>query len=178
MRTKHIAPPRVAPPRVKIEGSKIATGFPAAHICGRGGIGRLDGFRFHYLSGVRVRVPPPAPKETGPERGRFFLPSEVSTVAQRIERPTPSLAFFLYSIIRQRKKQENITQYSVMQHEKSHGFGVLGFKKVEEIAVYGLVNGAPFACHGVLVDLLHHSRRGPATALLGIDIRDIQQGHD
>ncbi len=29
---------------------------------GRGGIGRLDGFRFHYLSGVRVRVPPPAPK--------------------------------------------------------------------------------------------------------------------
>ena len=45
----------------KSEGSKIATGIPAAHICGRGGIGRLDGFRFRYLSGVRVRVPPPAP---------------------------------------------------------------------------------------------------------------------
>lgn len=50
------------PRRVKTEGNKIATGSPAAHICGRGGIGRLDGFRFRYLSGVRVRVPPPAPK--------------------------------------------------------------------------------------------------------------------
>ena len=30
-------------------------------MCGRGGIGRLDGFRFHCLYGVRVRVPPPAP---------------------------------------------------------------------------------------------------------------------
>ena len=41
----------------------MATGFPAAHICGRGGIGRLDGFRFRYLIGVRVRVPPPAPNK-------------------------------------------------------------------------------------------------------------------
>ena len=41
---------------------KTAAGSPAAHICGRGGIGRLDGFRFRYLSGVRVRVPPPAPR--------------------------------------------------------------------------------------------------------------------
>ena len=51
-----------SPLRVKIEENKTATGNPAAHICGRGGIGRLDGFRFHCLSGVRVRVPPPAPK--------------------------------------------------------------------------------------------------------------------
>ena len=49
------------PRRVKTEGNKIATGSSAAHTCGRGGIGRLDGFRFRYLSGVRVRVPPPAP---------------------------------------------------------------------------------------------------------------------
>ena len=60
-RIKQCAPPRF-PRRVKTEGNKIATGSPAAHICGRGGIGRLDGFRFRYLSGVRVRVPPPAPK--------------------------------------------------------------------------------------------------------------------
>lgn len=60
MRVKRYAPPRF-PRRVKTEGDKIATGSPAAHICGRGGIGRLDGFRFRYLSGVRVRVPPPAP---------------------------------------------------------------------------------------------------------------------
>ena len=33
------------------------------YIRGRGGIGRLDGFRFRYLSGVRVRVPPPAPNK-------------------------------------------------------------------------------------------------------------------
>ena len=33
------------PRRVKTEGNKIATGSSAAHICGRGGIGRLDGFR-------------------------------------------------------------------------------------------------------------------------------------
>ena len=47
----------------KSEDSKIATGFSVTHICGRGGIGRLDGFRFRYLSGVRVRVPPPAPEK-------------------------------------------------------------------------------------------------------------------
>ena len=46
----------------------MAAGFPAAHICGRGGIGRLDGFRFRYLSGVRVRVPPPAPKIDKPRK--------------------------------------------------------------------------------------------------------------
>lgn len=34
--------PRLA----KTEGNKIATGSPAAHICGYGGIGRLGGFRF------------------------------------------------------------------------------------------------------------------------------------
>ena len=50
------------------EGSKIATGSSAAHICGRGGIGRLDGFRFRYLSGVRVRVPPPAPNQYNPNQ--------------------------------------------------------------------------------------------------------------
>ena len=31
------------------EGSKIATGSSAAHICGRGGTGRLDGFRCCHL---------------------------------------------------------------------------------------------------------------------------------
>ena len=34
------------PRRVKTEGNKIATDFPAAHICGYGGNGRLGGFRF------------------------------------------------------------------------------------------------------------------------------------
>ena len=50
------------------EGSKIATGSSAAHICGRGGTGRLDGFRFRYLRGVRVRVPPPAPNQYNPNQ--------------------------------------------------------------------------------------------------------------
>ena len=33
----------------KSEDSKIATGFSVTHICGRGGIGRLDGFRCCHL---------------------------------------------------------------------------------------------------------------------------------
>ena len=33
------------PRRVKTEGNKIATGSSAAHICGRGGIGRHARFR-------------------------------------------------------------------------------------------------------------------------------------
>ena len=33
------------PRRVKTEGNKIATGSSAAHICGRGGIGRYARFR-------------------------------------------------------------------------------------------------------------------------------------
>ena len=37
--------PRLA----KTEGNKIATGSPAAHICGYGGIGRLGGFRCCHL---------------------------------------------------------------------------------------------------------------------------------
>ena len=35
--------------RVKTEGNKIATDFPAAHICGYGGNGRLGGFRCCHL---------------------------------------------------------------------------------------------------------------------------------
>ena len=37
------------PRRVKTEGNKIATDFPAAHICGYGGNGRLGGFRCCHL---------------------------------------------------------------------------------------------------------------------------------
>ena len=64
------------PRRVKTEDNKIATGLPAAHICGRGGIGRLDGFRFRYLSGVRVRVPPPAPHGADHQVGGLFFVQE------------------------------------------------------------------------------------------------------
>ena len=46
-----------APRRVKTEGNKIAAGSPAAHICGRGGIGRLDGFRCCHLGERFLRHP-------------------------------------------------------------------------------------------------------------------------
>ena len=49
MRIKRYAPPRFLAVQ-KSEDSKIATGSSAAHICGRGGIGRLDGFRCCHLS--------------------------------------------------------------------------------------------------------------------------------